>query len=37
MSDSGSRGVLYIDSDNGAIVLKLSGQVSVELYLNKLA
>ncbi|CAD8064023.1 unnamed protein product [Paramecium primaurelia] len=37
LSDSGSRGVLFIDSENGAIVLKLSGQVSVELYLNKLA
>ncbi|CAD8175510.1 unnamed protein product [Paramecium octaurelia] len=37
LSDSGSRGVLFIDSEDGAIVLKLSGQVGVELYLNKLA
>ncbi|CAD8154285.1 unnamed protein product [Paramecium octaurelia] len=37
MSDSGSRGVIFIDSEQGALVLKLSGQVSVELFLNKLA
>ncbi|CAD8079805.1 unnamed protein product [Paramecium sonneborni] len=37
ISDSGSRGVIFIDSDQGAIVLKLSGQVGVELFLNKLA
>ncbi|CAD8091107.1 unnamed protein product [Paramecium sonneborni] len=37
MSDSGSRGVIFIDSEQGAIVLKLSGQVGVELFLNKLA
>lgn len=37
ISESGSRGVLFIDAEKGAIVLKLSGQVGVELFLNNLA
>lgn len=34
LSDSGSRGVIFIETERGILVVKLSGEVGVDKFLS---